>query len=106
MKFYGKVGYVVSEESTTNPGVWEEIETERYYYGDVESRRASWQNQSDSTVGDKKVTNKISILADQFAFEHFSCLRYIEFMGVKWEVTDITVERPRLIISTGGVYNG
>lgn len=32
-------------------------------------------------------------------------MRYIEFMGAKWKITNIEVQYPRLILTVGGVYN-
>lgn len=32
-KYYGIVGYVITEE--TSPGVWGEVTNERPYYGDI-----------------------------------------------------------------------
>jgi len=45
-------------------------------------------------------------ILEAYAYEHFSEMRYVEFMGSKWKIEAITVERPRLILSIGGLYNG
>lgn len=102
-KFYGKVGYVVTSE--ISPGVYAEQVTERFYYGDVIKRSTRWEN-SGNINDNIVVTNEVSIIADPYAYEHFSELRYIEFMGAKWKIASIQVERPRLTISLGGLYNG
>ena len=44
-KWFGKVGYAVTEE--TEPGIWEETITDREYYGDVISNRFKRQNLGD-----------------------------------------------------------
>lgn len=102
-KFYGNIGYGVSAE--TRPGVWDEIITEKPYYGDVNklSRRL---RTDDKVVDDINIANEISILADPFAYENFSTIKYVEYMGAKWKVTKVEVKYPRLTIMTGGVYNG
>lgn len=102
MKFCGNVGYVERQE--TAPGVWEDVVTERKYYGDVTKNRSAWQ-QSGTLNDDINVTSDISILADAYAYQHFSYIRFVEFMGAKWKVTSIVPERPRITLTLGGLYN-
>ena len=102
-KFYGIIGFVETVE--TSPGVWEESATERNYSGDVIKDSKRWQageNLNDNLT----INNKISIIADPFAYENLPMIRYVKWMGVSWKITNIDVERPRLILSIGGVYNG
>ena len=102
-KFYGEVGYGITRE--TAPGVWkDEIETYTYY-GDVERPATRWETGS-GVNDDLAVRNNISILADPFAYEHFSLIKYVKWMGVKWKVTNVEVQRPRLILTLGGEWNG
>jgi len=102
-KFFGKVGFVKYEEL---PGsVYKEIATERSYYGD--SYRLSRRYEpSDKLNDDLTLSDEISIVADAFAYENFQSLRYVNYMGANWEVTSARVERPRIIMQIGGVYNG
>lgn len=103
MKWYGTIGFGVTEE--TVPGVWEETVTERKYYGDLvrDIRRYS----TPSTLNDNlDINNQISILADAFAYDHFHTIRYVDIYGARWKVSSVEVQRPRLILSIGGVYNG
>lgn len=102
MKFCGKVGYDITEE--TVPGVWEATIVERTYRGDVIKNRSSWQA-GESINDDINVSSDISIMADAFAYQHFSNIRYVEFMGAKWKVTTVTPERPRITLTLGGLYN-
>ena len=102
-KFYGKIGYAISEE--TVPGVWVERIVERSYYGDV-IRNIRRLQSSENLNDDINVTNEISIVADAFANQNFHSMRYVEYMGTKWKVSSIEVKYPRLILSIGGVYNG
>ena len=102
-KFYGKVGYV--EVVETGYQVYESQEHELPYYGDVtrSARRLdAGSNMNDNVV----VTNLISIVADAYAFDHIFALRYVWWMGKRWKVTNVEVQRPRLILTLGGVYNG
>jgi hypothetical protein len=102
-RFYGKVGYMTTKE--TKPGVWTEVEEEHTYYGDVLDNRHRWVP-TDKLNDDVTVSNRISIMADSFAWDHFSHIRYVCWMGVKWKVTSISVERPRLVLELGGEWNG
>mgnify|MGYP001787469518 CR=1 FL=1 len=102
-RFYGPVGYATVEE--TSPGVWEDVIVEKNYYGDV--LRNTRANQSGEQLHDDlTVGNRISIVADAYAYDHFFDMRWIEWAGVRWIVKDVEVENPRLVLSLGGVYNG
>lgn len=102
-KFYGKVGYVQTVEST--PYVLTEQITERNYYGDV--LRDTRGLESSSNLNDNySISGQFSVLADAYAYEHFQYIRYVDYMGVKWAVTNVDpLNRPRIIITTRGVYN-
>ena len=102
-KWFGKIGYAVTEETT--PGVWVEQITERNYYGDIIRNTRRLQT-SDKLNDDINVSNEISIVADPFARDNFHAMRYIEFMGTRWKVSSVEVQYPRLILSLGGEYNG
>ena len=102
-KFYGKIGY--AETTETTPGVWEEVITERDYYGDVTKLTRRWQS-TDQLNDNLEVNNIISILADPYATRHFHAMRYVAWMGASWKITSVEVQRPRLLLTIGGVYNG
>lgn len=102
-KFYGIIGFAVSEE--TRPGVWTELVKERTYRGDL-TRTASRREGTETLNDNVNITNQISIVADPFAYEHFSAIRYIKFLGAYWKVTNIDISYPRLNLTVGGVYNG
>ena len=102
-KFYDIVGYVETVE--TVPGVWQEQTIERKYYGDVVRNTKRWEAGQDLN-DNLNVSNSISIMADAYAYEHFFAIRYIKWMGALWKVTTVDVQRPRLILTIGGVYNG
>jgi hypothetical protein len=102
-KWFGKIGYADTVE--TDPGIWVEKITEREYYGDVTRNIRNLQT-SGSVNDDVNISNNISIVADPFAYQNFHSMRYIEFMGALWKVSNVEVQHPRLILSVGGVYNG
>lgn len=102
-KWYGVIGYATMVE--TKPGVWVEEITERSYYGDVirNTRRLQTTEHLNDNVN---VSNEISVVSDPYAIENFHAIRYVEFMGAKWKVSNIEVQHPRLLLTMGGVYNG
>ena len=89
----------------TVPGVWTEKITEREYFGDVIRNSRRLQN-SGNLNDDVTISNEISILSDPYAINNFHSMRYVEFMGAKWKVSDIEVQYPRLLLTLGGLYNG
>ena len=101
-KFFGIIGFAETKE--TAPGVWTEEISEREYYGDVLSLNRKLET-GEHLNDDININNRISILADPFAFERFSSIRYVSWMGAKWKVSNVEVQYPRLILSIGGVYN-
>ena len=102
-KWHGTIGYIESVEKS--PGVWMEESTEREYFGDLLQNTRRLES-GDQVVNDFKINNEISILADPYAMNHFHSMRYAEFMGAYWGVTNVRVSYPRLILTLGGVYNG
>lgn len=103
MKFCGVVGYMTHVEKAR--GVYVPEITERKYYGDVLKDNRRWEN-GQSLNDNLTIGNRFSILADAYALSHLGEIIYIEWMGSKWKVSDIDVNRPRLILSVGGLYNG
>lgn len=101
-KFYGKIGFIDTKE--TSPGVWVDTPVERYYYGDIvrNSRRLTSSDEINNSVD---VSNEIRIVSDPYANENFHRMRYVEFMGSLWRVSNVSVEYPRLVLTLGGVYN-
>ena len=88
-KWYGKIGYALT--TNTIPGVWVEKITEREYYGDVLRNMRRLQT-SGNLNDDVNISNEISIVSDPFANENFHAMRYIEYMGTKWKVTNVEVK--------------
>lgn len=102
-KYYGPIGFAESVESA--PGVHVEKIVERNYYGELvrNSRRLQSANQLNDNIN---ILNEISIVADPYADKNFHMMRYIEFMGTKWKISNVEVQPPRLILTVGGVWNG
>lgn len=103
-KYFGKIGYAITIETT--PGIWEEKVTEKEYYGDLVKNTARKYETSNGLNDNITISNNISIVADAFAYENFTHIRYAEFMGARWIVSNVEVQHPRLLLTLGGVYNG
>ncbi len=104
MRYYGKIAFRSTVE--TVPGIWEEEIIERPYYGEVLRNYRALHTESKEVNDDISLRNHISIVADQFAYNHFQDMIYVEFMGTKWKAQDVEVVMPRLQITLGGEYNG
>jgi len=102
-RFHGSIGFVRTEE--TSPGVHEEIKTERPYIGDL-IRDSRQLRQDDQVNPDVTVNNRISILADAYATENLSHIRYVVWQGTSWSVSSFEMNYPRVILSIRGVYHG
>lgn len=102
-KFSGNIGFVEFVE--TAPGVDTEIAVERHYVGDVLRNTRRWET-GDQINDNLTVNNQFSIVSDAYANGHYFAMRYITWMGTRWKVTNVEVQRPRLLLTIGGVYNG
>ena len=103
MKFYGKVGF--GKTVDRGNGNWEDEITERKLFGDVikDTRRFV---SADKVNPDITISNSISVVADSYAIENTSAIRYVEWAGALYTVSDFEIQSPRLILRLGGVYNG
>lgn len=102
-RFHDKVGYVLPGSHVD--GVWTADIVERDHTGDV-LKALSSQEPSEQVNDNIRLQNRISIVADAFALENFSFIKYVFWMGTRWEVRSVDVDRPRLTLSLGGVYHG
>ena len=103
MRFCGKIGYGNPVESA--PGVYTDDIVEFEYFGDV-VRNARQLREGQYLNDDLTVSNSISVVADAYATEHFFAIRYVEWQGKPWRVSNVDVQLPRLVLQLGEVYNG
>ena len=101
-KFYGIIGYAASVEK--EPGVWGGV-VERKYSGDF-VKTYSHNSASNNVNSDVVVNGAISIVADPYANDNLTSIRYIKWRNNVWTVTNVEVQYPRLVLTLGGVYNG
>lgn len=102
-RFFGKVAYGYTAE--TAPGVWDDNIVVVEYTGTV-VRNTRKLPEGETVNNDLTVNNSISIVADEYANNNFFAIRYVEWAGAKWTVTDVEVLSPRLLLRLGKVYHG
>lgn len=102
-KFYGVIGYAVTE--MTEHGIYEEQIVEKEYVGDV-IRNTRRLREGSKINDDITISNQLSIIADPYTANNFHTMRYVTFMGAKWKISEVEVQYPRLILTLGGLYNG
>jgi hypothetical protein len=107
MRFSGAVGYATNAESV--PGVWTEVFTVKTYYGDF----IQYSSRSEPPLlvpptlnGNVGMQISLSIVADAYAYANFSNIRYVTWRGQAWRVSNVAVQRPRLILTIGELWNG
>ncbi|MBO7450600.1 MAG: hypothetical protein J6U54_09540 [Clostridiales bacterium] len=103
MRWCGVIGY--GEDVEGDLSVWNTEITEKRYTGDIIRNTRRW-NDSNSVNGELNISNQISILSDPYIISNFQNIKYVEFMGTLWKVTDVEVQYPRLLLTLGGKYNG
>lgn len=106
-RFYGTIGFIKTDEldPENHPGVYTEVLKERSYYGDVYQNSRHW-DQNGSINETLVVNNRISIVADDYANRNLGAMRYVKMNGERWKITNVEIQRPRLILTIGGIYNG
>ncbi len=102
-KFSGTVGFIDIVE--TSPGVHVPDVMERPYKGDILRNTQAWQD-SEHLNDDFTINNRFSIVSDAYAYDNYSIIRFIRWMGVAWKVVGVEIKRPRLILTVKGEYNG
>lgn len=100
-KYYGILGFATQQE--TEPGIWTDVIERRPYKGDV-LRGGRRFEPSENINDDFTITNQFSIISDVFLYAHIPALRYLEYLGVKFKVVSVEIDRPRITIGVGGVY--
>lgn len=103
MRWHGAIGFSTTEEKSLS--VYTQTITERIYTGDVyhlTSRRQVGSGVNDNLT----LSQELSIVADPYALTHYSQIAYASLDGVRWRITNVVVERPRLRLTFGEVWHG
>lgn len=103
-RFAGKIGFAHTVESKDEPGSWKDEIIERTYYGDI--TRRTFRNKSANSINDNlTISSEVSVVADLFASDNYHLVRYVEYRGVKWKVSSVDLQPPRLMLTLEDVYN-
>lgn len=102
-KFHGVIGYVKTEE--TAPGVYTETVTERICSGDILRNSRRWEN-AEQVNDSLMIENRFSIIAEDYIINNTQYMRYLKVFEAYWKITSFEIQRPRIILTVGGVYNG
>ena len=105
MKFAGKIGFWFDDVETV-PSVYEPKIIEKPYVGDVTRNYRRNQQESGKTNKNLSLNNQIDILADTYLQQNYHTVRYVLWNGVRWEVTAVEVDYPKIKLEIGGVYDG
>jgi hypothetical protein len=103
MRFFGEIGFGFPVEKSR--GVWEDEITERKYYGSV-AQNTHTMSLGDSVLTEGAFQTTISVVADAYALENFTAIKYVRWAGSLWTVRSVSTQRPRLILMIGEVYHG
>ena len=103
-RFCGKIGFAVTVDE--GDGVWKEKITDKKYTGDI-LRLVRNKDSGEHITDGLRLNSQFSILMDPWFEDHFSSVRYIEYLGTKWviETADPT-NYPRVLLTPGGIYHG
>jgi hypothetical protein len=100
MRYSGKLG--IAQQTEVSPGVWEETITEVDVLGSVNQRTEVLQS-STSVLPEYTTTTSISVLR---RLEPKDSIRYVTYLGKRWEIGSLVTEFPRTVIFIGKEYHG
>lgn len=100
-RFSGLVAYIT--ESEIAPGVWGPTETTKVMKGDIIRQSSNSQN-GDKVNSDITLNHRVSLVGDAFAFGNYYNIKWIQIDGLKWSISSVEIQRPRIIVTLGGVW--
>lgn len=105
-KWYGNIGFA-AQTVEVEPGYYDEEIVVKPYIGEIFKNSRILQTSNSGTNDNINIANQISIIADPYAQNHCYSMRYAEFSGAKWKITNVDASQyPRLTLTLGGLYNG
>lgn len=102
-RYAGLVTYVTQAE--TKPGVWTDVASSYFMKGDM-LRKGSDRQNDDKVNSDVSLNHRVSLVADEYALGNYYNIKAIEVDGRNWTVTSVEVQRPRIIVTLGGLWHG
>ena len=104
-KYSGMLGYVMPAKEDP-PGIWKpSAVVEKLGRGDLFGQTINNEDVGGLSDG-ITINNQLSIIMDPFVNRNLESLKYVILYGTRWEIKSMTINRPRVILTLGGVYNG
>jgi len=105
-KFAGMVGFASGQtEDEGRPGIVEVTYVDHPMRGDL-LRASKTEQEGNEKLDTLVLSNRISVMGDKYSYSNFMSIAYVIWMGQKWKVASVEVQKPRLILTLGGVWNG
>lgn len=105
-KYSGHLGFFL-ESKEDPPGIWMPAGVvEKEAKGDVLRASRSFNTTTESSNDNLEVDNQISIIMNPYINDNLDKLRYVTLYGNRWKIKNIAINRPRLLLTIGGLYNG
>lgn len=95
----------LAEEQEVRPGISEDVITESPKLAEVKQRTEAFTVEGE-IIPRYRTTTSVSVLSDGVIKPDYSNLRYVLYAGVRWSISTVTHEPPRMTIFIGEVYNG
>lgn len=108
-KWHGKICFSTEQieiDPENRPGVYEEKQVVKEYYGDMLQRRRRSEESSDSINDNVRLNNTLSIICDSFMTENYTNIVYVTVFHKEWKVVEANIQYPRIELTLGGLYNG
>lgn len=107
MKFYGPIGFSITEPLEDDPDVWKPRIVEKKYTGDIlqYTRR---KDAGEHIIDGLQINVQISILTlDPWFHNNITQIAYVTYLGIKWKVESIDPTKyPSVVLTLGGLYHG
>ena len=104
-KYSGMLGYVMPAKEDP-PGIWKpSAVVEKLGRGDLIGQTINNEDVGGLSDG-ITINNQLSIIMDPFVNRNLESLKYVILYGTRWEIKSMTINRPRVRLTLGGVYNG
>lgn len=102
-RYHGKIGFGHTEARAH--GKSELVITEKTVMGTINNVTIK-QDDSSQVQANLKPMHSVTINANSYVLSNVPAIRYVVWLGVRWTVTNIQVQHPRLTLRLGEVYNG